>query len=109
MKTGTVPQQITLLIKHETEKMITRLSEILGCNLKLSRESLRISKNEKTGQELMIYMLWQTGRFTNQGIAKLFGLTYSLVSRRVGIVRKQLREDKLVKDKFDRANALIKM
>jgi DNA-directed RNA polymerase specialized sigma24 family protein len=54
-------------------------------------------------------MLWQTGRFTNQEIAKLFGLTYSSVSRRVGIVRKQLREDKLVKDKLDRANALIKM
>jgi len=47
--------------------------------------------------------------FHNQGIAKLFGLTYSSVSRRVGIVRKQLREDKLVKDKLDGANALIKM
>jgi hypothetical protein len=57
----------------------------------------------------MIYMLWRTGRFTNQEIAKLFGLTYSSVSRRVGIVRKQLGEDKLVKDKLDRANALIKM
>ncbi len=88
MKTGTVPQQITLLTKHETEKMITRLSQISGCNLKLSRESLRISENEKTGRDLMIYMLWQTGRFTNQEIAKLFGLTYSSVSRRVGIVRK---------------------
>ncbi len=109
MKTGTVPQQIAFLKKHETEKTITRLSEILGCNLKLSRESLRISKDDKTGRDLMIYMLWQNGRFRNQEIAKLFGLTYSSVSRRVGIVRKQLREDKLVKDKLDRANALIKM
>ncbi len=57
----------------------------------------------------MIYMLWQTGPFTNQEIAKLFGLTYSLVNKRVGIVRKQLREDKLVKDKLDRANMLIKI
>jgi len=57
----------------------------------------------------MIYILWQTGRFTNQGIAKLFGLTYSSVSRRVGIVRKQLGEDKLVKDKLDRTNQLIKI
>jgi len=81
----------------------------LGCNLKVSRESLRISKNEKTGQDLMIYILWQTGRFTNQEIAKLFGLTYSLVNRRVGIVRKQLREDKTVKDELDRPNVLIKM
>jgi len=39
MKTGTVPHQITLLTNRENEKMIRRLSEILGCNLKLSRES----------------------------------------------------------------------
>jgi hypothetical protein len=57
----------------------------------------------------MIYMLWQTGRFTNQEIAKLFALTYSSVSRRVGFVRKQLRGDKLVRDKLDRANGLIKI
>jgi hypothetical protein len=42
-------------------------------------------------------------------IAKLFGLTCSSVSRRVGMVRKQLREDKRVKDKLDHVNALIKM
>ena len=69
MKTGTVPLQIALLRKYETEEMIMRLSEI----------------------------------------AKLFGLTYSSVSRRVGIVRKQLREDKRVKAKLDRGNALIEM
>ncbi|MBC8460660.1 MAG: hypothetical protein H8D67_21965 [Deltaproteobacteria bacterium] len=57
----------------------------------------------------MIYMLWQTGRFTNQEIAELFGLTYSSVSRRVGIVREQLREDTVLKDKLDSTNALIKM
>jgi hypothetical protein len=104
-----MPQQIGLLKKHETKKMIKKLSEILGCNIKSSRESLRISKNEKTGRDLMIYMLWQTGRFTNQEVSKLFGLTYSSVSRRVGIVRKQLRKDKVLKDKLDSTNALIKM
>lgn len=104
-----MPKQIGLLKKHETKKMIMELSEILGCNIKSSRESLRISKNEKTGRDLMIYMLWQTGRFTNQEISKLFGLTYSSVSRRVGIVRKQLRKDKVLKDKLDSTNALIKM
>jgi len=57
MKIGAVPQQIALLRKHETEEMIMRLSEILGCNLKLSRESLRISEDEKTSRDLMIYML----------------------------------------------------
>ena len=57
----------------------------------------------------MIYMLCQTGRFTNQEIAKLFGLIYSSVSRRVGIVKKQLRDDKVLKEELDRPNVLIKI
>ena len=57
----------------------------------------------------MVYILWQTGRFTNRDIAKLFGLSYSSVSSRVSIVRNRLREDKVFKDKLDRVNALIKM
>ena len=57
----------------------------------------------------MLYFLWQTGRFSNRKIAELFGLSYSSVSKRAGIVRKRLREEKTFKDEFDRLNALIKM
>lgn len=38
----------------------------------------------------------------------LFGLSCSSVSKRAGIVRKRLRDDKILKDEFDRLNALIK-
>jgi hypothetical protein len=37
----------------------------------------------------------------------LFGLSYSSVSKRAGIVRRGLREEKTFKDEFDRFNALI--
>jgi len=57
----------------------------------------------------MVYFLWQTGRFSNRKIAELFELSYSSVSKRAGIVRKGLREEKTLKDEFDRLNALIKM
>lgn len=53
-------------------------------------------------RSLMVYFLWQTGRFTGQKVAELFGLPYSSISRRVGIVRKRLREDKIFKDDLDR-------
>jgi hypothetical protein len=39
----------------------------------------------------------------------LFGLSYSSVSKRAGIVRKRLREEKTFKDEFDGINALIKL
>ena len=39
----------------------------------------------------------------------LFGLSYSYASKREGIVRKRLREEKTFKDEFDRLSALIEM
>ena len=82
---------------------------VLGCNPEVFRESLRISEADKRHRDLMVYFLRQTGRFSNRKIAELFGLSYSSVSKRAGIVRKKLREEKTFKDEFDRLNALIKM
>ena len=104
-----MPQQIKLLKDHDPKQLINRISKLLGCNLEAFRESLRISETDKADRDLMIYVLWNTGRFTNQKVAKLFGLSYSSVSRRVSIVRNRLREDKIFKAKLDRLNALIKM
>ena len=56
----------------------------------------------------MVYFLWQTGRFSNRKIGELFGLLYSSVSKRAGMVRKRLREEKTFKNEFDGLNALIK-
>ena len=104
-----LPQQIMLLKKHEPEKLLRDLSDALGCDLELFRESLRIPEKDKVARDLMIYFLWQTGRFTNQKISGLFGLSYSSVSRRVAIFREKLRVDKTFKKEYDRISALIKM
>jgi len=104
-----VPQQSRLVKDHEPEKLIDELSVFLGCNPEVFRESLRISEADKNHRDLMVYFLWQTGRFSNPKIAELFGLSYSSVSKRAGIVRKKLREEKTFKDEFDGLNALIKM
>ena len=104
-----LPQQIMLLKKHEPEKLLRSLSGILGCDLESFRESLRIPEKDKAARDLMIYFLWQTGLFTNQKMSELFGLSYSSISRRVGIFRKKLRVDKTFKKKYDEISALIKM
>ncbi len=49
------------------------------------------------------------GEISNRKVAELFGLSYSSVSKRAGIVRKRLRKGKTFKDEFDRLNALIKV
>jgi hypothetical protein len=104
-----VPQQSMLFKDHEPEKLMDELSVVLGCNPGVFRESLRISEADKRDRDLMVYFLWQTGRFSNRKIAELFGLSYSSVSKRAGIVRKRLREEKTFKDEFDQLNALIEM
>jgi hypothetical protein len=104
-----LPQQIMLLKKNEPEKLLQGLSDVLGCDLESFRKSLRIPEKDKTARDLMIYFLWQTGRFTNRKISELFGLSYSSISRRVGIFREKLRVDKTFKKKYDEISALIKM
>ncbi|MCJ7616143.1 MAG: hypothetical protein MUO43_06355 [Desulfobacterales bacterium] len=103
-----LPQQI-ILKTHEPEKPLQDLSDVLGCDLESFRESLRIPEKDKAARDLMIYFLWQTGRFTNQKISELFGMSYSSVSRRVGIFREKLRVDKTFKKKYDEISELIKM
>ena len=95
--------------KHEPEKLLRSLSGVLGCDLESFRESLRIPEKDKVARDLMIYFLWQTRRFTNRKISELFGLSYSSVSRRVGIFREKLRVDKTFKKEYDGISALIKM
>ena len=104
-----LPQQIMLFKKDGPEKLLRSLSCVLGCDLELFRESLRIPEKDKVARDLMIYFLWQTGRFTNQKISELFGLSYTSVSRRVAIFREKLRVDKTFKKEYDRISALIKM
>jgi len=38
-------------------------------------------------------MLWQSEQLTNQQIGEKFGLTYSVVSRRVGVFKDLLRRN----------------
>lgn len=57
----------------------------------------------------MLYFLWQMRRFTNQKISELFGLSYTSVGKRVGIVRKKLVDDKTFKERCDEISMIIEI
>ena len=40
--------------------------------------------------DILIYLLWEEGKYTNKQIGILLGLTHSAVSRRVAITRKKI-------------------
>jgi DNA-directed RNA polymerase specialized sigma subunit len=73
------------------------------------RNSKRISKALKDKRDPLIYLLWQSGRFSNQQIGTLLGISYSNVSRRIMEIRKKLDKDKGVRARYKNLNALIKV
>ena len=48
-------------------------------------------------------------RAANQQIGEKFGLTYSVVSRRVGVFKDLLKKNSGLQNKLDRVKALIKV
>jgi len=58
-------------------------------------------------RDMLVYALWQSGRFSNAKIGSRVGLTISSISRRVGIFREILDRDKKVRE--DSFRAIIKV
>ena len=54
-------------------------------------------------------LMWQSGQLTNLQIAEKFGLTYSAVSRRVGVFKDLLGNSTTLHKKFNRIKSLIKI
>ncbi len=62
----------------------------MQCDLERIKNSPRVSESDKTNRDILLYLLWQEGKYTNIQIGVLLGLTHSAVSRRVAITRKKM-------------------
>jgi len=91
------------------ESVLSKAAGLLKCDMNLFRESNRISKSVKADRDLLIYITWQLGVFTNQQIGEKFGLSYSAVSQRVKIIKEMLNKDKEVERKYRQIKSLIKI
>jgi len=58
---------------------------------------------------LLIYLLWQTGRFSNAEIGEQFGLTYSSVTRRVDVLKNRLENEDELKGWYEALKSQIKV
>ena len=104
-----IPQQKARKSEYDVDATLKQAAGILGCDIEIFRKSGRISQKDKTGRDLLLCLLWKTGALTNKEIGRYFGMTYSGVSRRIGIRRNQLKKKGEFKREFDRISALIKM
>ncbi len=104
-----VPLQKTNVSELDIESMLNQAADLLGCDTENFKKSGRISQRDKMNRDLLLCLFWETGAFTNKEIGRYFGMTYSGVSRRIGIRGSQLSKDCEFKHKFDEISALIKM
>ena len=106
---GEIPQQTQLSKNIDLEALLIQAAAILNCNLEHFRKTARISQSDIHDRDMLIYLMWHTGQLTNLQIAEKFGLTYSAVSRRVGVFKDLLRKSKPLQNKFNRFKSLIKI
>ena len=104
-----VPDQKKVTRDVNIDTVLSEAAGILKCDLNLFRESSRISRSNTADRDLLIYLVWQLGVATNQQIGDQFGLTYSAVSQRVGVIKQMLDKNKDLKRKYTQIKSLIKI
>ena len=104
-----LPQHNRLFRDVDPQKVLQSACEVLDVDLERIRKSRRISRNEKDQRDLLIYLLWESGRYVNRQIGLHLGLSYSNVSRRITEIRSRLDKDKGLVKKYQTLKAQIKV
>jgi len=104
-----LPQINKLLKDEDPVRIVQRAAKIIGCDPSKYKQSSRISESKKEKRDMLIFLLWETGRYTNSEIGSLFGLSYSSVSRRVAFIRPIVKQQGKYGKIYRRLKALIKV
>jgi len=104
-----IPEQRKLLKESKPEELLKSAAEVLGCDLERLKRSRRVTDSDKTNRDMLIYLLWQTGKFINSEIGEQFGLTYSSVTRRVDALKNRWEKEGELKSKYEKFKSQIKV
>ena len=92
-----LPQQKSIAKSADPEKLLNKAAKLLLCDLENLKNSPRVSDADKLNRDILLYLLWQEGKYTNLRIGTLLGLTHSSVSRRVAIMRQRIANEQNLK------------
>jgi putative transposase len=104
-----LPQHNSLFREFDPELFLNKAAEILGLDIEAARDAKKMRDNEKEKRDLLIYLLYKTGRFSNHEIGTLFGLTYSSVSRSVKAINDRMMVEERLKDQYKLLNSHFKV
>jgi REP element-mobilizing transposase RayT len=108
-KDAELPQHNSLFSEFDPVLLLDKACTVLGFDLAAVRSKPKIGLHEKDSRDLLIYLLWQSGRLSNYAIGEYFGLTYSAISRRVKIVHERMASDKKLLDQYETLKSQIKV
>ncbi len=103
-----ITQQKSILKSSDPVQFLEKASKVLQCDLERIKNCARISESDKLNRDILLYWLWQEGKYTNVQIGDLFGLTYSSVSRRVTIIRKRMQLEQDFQSQVETIKSQIK-
>ncbi len=106
---GEIPQQKQRSDDHDISQLIKKASEILECDIEAYKKGRRINPADKIKRDLIVYMLWKTGAFTNKEIGSQLGLGYSAVSRCISNCNEMDDKNMAFKKGYGKVKSLIKM
>ena len=99
-KDAELPQRNSMFREFDSELLLKKASEILGFDLESARHAKKIGAGEKDKRDLLVYLLWKTGRLSNKEIGIPFGLTYSAISRCVESISDRIAAEPKLRDAY---------
>jgi hypothetical protein len=106
---ASIPQQKRAARHIESDEILTKAQKILNCDVKQFIIAKRLKGVEKDNRDLLVYLLWRSGQFSNKHIGDLFGLSYSAVSHAVKTIKARIKNNAEVKQKIEKLNSLFKL
>ncbi len=108
-KTTNLPILDSTLRRMDPHVVIKAASGFLGCNFDELIKGPRIKRKDRFNRDFILYLLWQSGKMTNQEIGRIFNLTFSAVSRRVRYMKEELCLNKDLQIQIEEIKSIIKV
>lgn len=106
-----LPQLNRALRSEPPESLMERLADLIDSDINVFRDSARLRGKDRDKRDVILYVLWETGRYSNQRIGELLGLNYSTVSKRIHAARSKVKSsnENHVKEIYEELMAKIKV
>jgi hypothetical protein len=104
-----MPQQRRICRSVDLSILLDKWSAVLNVDTQKMRKAVRVAKMDKEPRDLLVYLLWDNGLFTNYQIGDILGLSYSTISQIVGHVRQRLSEDTKLQKRVEKIKTISKV